>query len=159
MPRNYILKLEEVEFDENSNILTGGITASSDFNFGDMTGSVLEIGGEKFLFASSDEEGTGVLYDFTRDGVLPTEEPEEFASVSHDSIVVPGEDTTFSVSFSCKISKYPVSGAPYTLPVYLYTGEDDPDPTSRNFSFSDHSRNDVDGIDNLMDALLGNEEA
>ena len=113
--KNYILKLEEVEFVANNDYLSGGISVSEDFSFGDMAGSILEIGGEKFLFTASEENGaTGVSYEFTRDGAVPTDKPEEFASVSHDRIVVPGEDTTFSVSFECKISKYMT-----TFPVVL----------------------------------------
>ena len=63
-------------------------------------------------------------------------------------------------------SVIPVAG---TYTVSIYTGEDDPEPSeeddpepapssndiSRNFAFSDHSRNDMDGIVDIMDDLLG----
>ena len=119
MAKNYILKLEEVEFDEANGYLVCAISKHLPDDLPDLTGSTLEVGGEKFLCASATKDTiSGLLSQsiFTRDGAMPENDPEEFCSMT-------------STNFTCQISKYPVSGVPYTLSVYLYTGEDESEPS------------------------------
>ena len=144
MAKNYILKLEEVEFEALSNYIEGYITEYSTDDLPDLTGSTLEIGGEKFLYAGRSDS----YHIFTRDGVMPESEPEEYSTIPF----LENEE----IPLKLLANKYPTSGAPYTLSVYLYTVEDSPtDSVPKNAAYSNYAHHDLEGIDYLMDDILG----
>ena len=136
MAKTYILEPTELQFTFSEESLQGFLAADITNN---LENSFLEVEGYSFKVKYAGQfpsDGSSV---FTEDGTIPESAPSVNATILGTSIIIvspnlPTENCTLTVS--------------------IYTGEDDPKPSgssiSKNFSFVDHPRNDLNGIAEIV---------
>lgn len=165
MAKTYILEPIEVEFSYGE-FSTENIILSKEDILAIPQDAAAQIGDTVLKFHSIyqeiDAKPNGVICNFTSNG--EEDDPDDLSSIS---LLMFGFFEAFSSGFFSgpdkNVFNYSnqadmVSG---TYTVSIYTETDDPEPApssndiSRNFAFSDHSRNDMDGIADIMDDLLG----
>lgn len=155
MAKTYILEPTEVEFNSDIPDLIAGLenTPLHELTFDEFKnlipdGSIVDINnGDKFITAS-DKDGVVA----TRNGSYPEAQPEEYAVFNFHG------DLGFPASLSIHSNTTTEPGT-YTVSIYTETEDDAPKYSTNNFDFSDHPRNDMAGIDDLLDDILGLKES
>lgn len=151
MAKNYILEPTELSWDENA----GQYVISSQTSLFDLSllneNVICEVSDGTLLKYAGEYDG----FIFSIHGVV-----DEYGEAQLPFVVYADDEVSLS---------YLIEGEPATptVTVSIYTETEDPEPSgedesdsdsndiSRNFAFSDHSRNDMDGIADIMDDLLG----
>ena len=158
MAKTYILEPTELHFNRG----LGDLDASlADTPLASLTvdelkslipiGSIININnGDKFIVCQYTDDG---VYS-SRDGnatALDTV-PEEYATF----YALPGSSVISRFEFASKLIAEPGT---YTVSIYTETEDDAPKYPTNNFDFSDHPRNDMAGIYDLLDDILGLKES
>lgn len=137
MSKTYILEPTELEFEQGGASLP--VDNAETAYEAIPEGAIIEISGTKLKYAATNHASQKT---FTPDGTIPESEPENWASVSF-------EEGFLLIAYK--------NAGTFTVSIYTETEDEDPGYTdiSHNFAFEDHPRNDLDGIADIMDAVLG----